>query len=86
MRKPKPISSCHESSEQSLLFGAKEKLGFRRDKETRMFTIVMDAKVFADKFSLVDESAGYIWHLDGRSNIRSSVRFPFLSPVSRIFV
>lgn len=47
----------------SLLFGAKEEFEFRRDKETRMCATVMNVKVFADKFALIDEKAGYIWHL-----------------------
>lgn len=57
------ILLSREHRSVSLLFDAKEEFECRRDKDTRMCTTVMNVKVFADKFALIDENAGYIWHL-----------------------
>lgn len=58
MRKPKLMSCCHEYRTP---FGAKDECEFLRDKEARMFATAMNVKVFADKFALIDENAGYMW-------------------------
>lgn len=52
------MSCCHEYRTP---FGAKDECEFLRDKEARMFATAMNVKVFADKFALIDENAGYMW-------------------------